>query len=423
MSGEWEIHMRRMIFALACAAWVGLATASSTANAGAAATTSSPAADLRWAVPHGYVLETPQQARERDSRDIAAIRGISPEQAMVEGDAANAFAVAMVAVHAGLPEHVFTASRWTGTHGLIELSRDNTEADVELVRGLLSGVKADVHLTVKPSRASLKALQSALFEELLAGEAKGVVRRISINDQTGGLEVHSTRELGSVLDTAVSAVHAKGFDSTIGVHLLVRPEEKGAATGEVVGGAQLNVNVNQAECTSGFPVYANFRPGQYGLVTADHCANALLYGNLQWLWFESGTANRMSGDMQWHGHTQTSLPMFQAVPGVLRTIADAGYPQVGQPLCRYGRNTRECRTVATLDECADYFNVGKYCGLAFTDTGSHNVGGDSGGPWFWGNHAYGVHSGWWWTFGTMATFTPITHITWTNPGMTLHRAL
>jgi streptogrisin C len=41
----------------------------------------------------------------------------------------------------------------------------------------------------------------------------------------------------------------------------------------------------------------------------------------------------------------------------------------------------------------------------------YGQGEDSGGPWFYGNTAYGLHQGWkWWKFQERDMFTPVTYI-------------
>lgn len=60
-----------------------------------------------------------------------------------------------------------------------------------------------------------------------------------------------------------------------------------------------------------------------------------------------------------------------------------------QKLCKYGRTSGlTCDTVHDRTTCRD-----AYCNLIAMDH-RYAAGGDSGGPWFWGGTAYGVHSGW-----------------------------
>lgn len=61
---------------------------------------------------------------------------------------------------------------------------------------------------------------------------------------------------------------------------------------------------------------------------------------------------------------------------------------MNQRLCKYGRKSGQtCDKVRSLQTCRN-----SYCSLV----DMHNRkadGGDSGGPWFLGGTAYGVHSG------------------------------
>ena len=64
-------------------------------------------------------------------------------------------------------------------------------------------------------------------------------------------------------------------------------------------------------------------------------------------------------------------------------------PSIGDTVCRFGvASGATCQVVIDLNRCA----VGT-CGLVWTDR-SVTIGGDSGGPWFYGTYALGIHRGW-----------------------------
>lgn len=108
---------------------------------------------------------------------------------------------------------------------------------------------------------------------------------------------------------------------------------------------------------------------------------------------------------------------FYFLPGQYRRALGVKKPVVGQKLCVFGRKSNgyyyRSTQPTTLRTCASVRKLstsrGKYSGLVSM---SHDVteGGDSGGPWYSGGYAYGVHSGWHRNAGTgfikRSQFTP-----------------
>ena len=87
-------------------------------------------------------------------------------------------------------------------------------------------------------------------------------------------------------------------------------------------------------------------------------------------------------------------------------MAAVGFRTEGQQLCKYGKTTcATCDEVYELNHCN-----GDTCHL----TAMHNRkadGGDSGGPWYYGTTAYGIHQGYkWWNFKNRDLFTPATYL-------------
>lgn len=69
-------------------------------------------------------------------------------------------------------------------------------------------------------------------------------------------------------------------------------------------------------------------------------------------------------------------------------------PLRGQRICNYGRTTQaKCDVVLKpRGRCVKYRGLPRYCNLAATARAKTKAG-DSGGPWYWGNDAYGILSG------------------------------
>lgn len=102
------------------------------------------------------------------------------------------------------------------------------------------------------------------------------------------------------------------------------------------------------------------------------------------------------GDVQWHTGPETEPDDFFAGSATQlqvdrRDVAGRANPVVGQSLCKNGKNGfKDCDTVRTFQRC--YWI---YCNLTAMEH-HYAVSGDSGGPWYWGNTAYGIHHGYVW---------------------------
>lgn len=147
-----------------------------------------------------------------------------------------------------------------------------------------------------------------------------------------------------------------------------------------------------SDCTSGFTVM--HWDGRTGIVTAGHCQTSqsddgrALTHQAQ----HDGTF----GDFQWHTGPQTEPDDFYSGTATTleanrRDVAAWSSPVVGQAVCKNGKaGFKDCDTVMKKHVCTLI-----YC--EFVQTEHHYVVlGDSGGPWFYGNTAYGVTYGYHW---------------------------
>ena len=170
------------------------------------------------------------------------------------------------------------------------------------------------------------------------------------------------------------------------------------------------------DCTSGFAA-RHGSTGSYGVITAGHCSNSRsLNGvNLPWV---AGYRN-ISADAQFHrvpegsGHELRST--FRCnVFGTEGTCDVASeqprYRMAGDYVCHTGMSSNfSCGTVTSIhyqparqDElskapCIDHAETTQLtCNAVFVRVhGEHlrSCGGDSGGPWYRGSIAYGIHRG------------------------------
>lgn len=163
---------------------------------------------------------------------------------------------------------------------------------------------------------------------------------------------------------------------------------------DVRGGANLST------CTSGF-VVAN-SAGTRGVTTAAHCGNTQSY-------FEfNGTSypmtfvaerNDADEDVQWHTTAQTEVPQFYAdlttTPRVLTGRRLRSSTAVGNTACHRGKTTGySCGSVESTTYQPTYSCNGFTCSATYISVTGPNLacaGGDSGGPWFNGQTAFGLH--------------------------------
>lgn len=184
------------------------------------------------------------------------------------------------------------------------------------------------------------------------------------------------------------------------VEIVFHDEE--AADEEAIRGGVRIAAANGDRCTSGFPAKRTHpKTGKvnYGIVTAAHCRNTTTYNGFRDYLNPPGIKIWNSrGDIHYQSRKNMGNKMgksFQYAPGKFRRITGVRAPYVGKYLCMYGDTTRgkkngkaTCAKVAKIGTAR-----GKYKGLV-SMTKYVSESGDSGGPWFSGGLAYGVHSGW-----------------------------
>lgn len=145
-------------------------------------------------------------------------------------------------------------------------------------------------------------------------------------------------------------------------------------------------------CTTGFGTRTlGHTVGSRGISTAGHCGDTQ-YDDGSKLTFKKDYEG-VHGDFQWHSGAQTMTDDFYAGSSSstetdLRDVAAVAAPYVGQSLCRNGASShKDCQEVRKVGVCN-----GSRCNLV--EMGARlAAGGDSGGPVYWGNTAYGLHQG------------------------------
>lgn len=147
-------------------------------------------------------------------------------------------------------------------------------------------------------------------------------------------------------------------------------------------------------CTAAFPAkYGSLR----GVMSAKHCDPQLDADFVDNLYNASRRVGYSTGDAQWSqvkpGHTIGSH--FRYAWGSYRPVW--AHPNIAEGLdvCRFGAvsgNGDGCTGVWKTSTCVQYVD-GTTCGMVATYRKNGSAVGDSGGPWYYGNNAYGIHAG------------------------------
>ena len=153
-------------------------------------------------------------------------------------------------------------------------------------------------------------------------------------------------------------------------------------------------------CTSGFSV--SYADGTKGITTAAHCNDSQSFNGTDLP--HEGSAEGASADVQWHtapGFTaENRIKIGSSTRSITGTVNRNNQP-IAAYVCKYGKTTGyACGQIVDKNYrrgslCSD----GRACYWSATwmkvgrDSGSFpTAGGDSGGPWFSGNQAWGIHA-------------------------------
>ena len=216
-------------------------------------------------------------------------------------------------------------------------------------------------------------------------------------DKDSSVDIRNNRVELNVVDQAdlQSKLDSRGLSLPTGVSV-VEVESLSNPTADIFGGKTLTYQGNPPrECTSGFSVTDGTNEG---VTTAGHCKNALSYNGTS-LTFESGTSGG-TYDIQWHSTTSFTVRNLVYDGTNNRYIHDEELradQYVGQNVCMYGITSGgNCGEI--LSTTFDLVNI---------ETDISVAGGDSGGPFFWNNTAFGTTIS---SAGSNSVYGPVDHI-------------
>lgn len=213
---------------------------------------------------------------------------------------------------------------------------------------------------------------------------------IDIDIDAGRIHIQTT---AAAIGSALDAIDAAGPLSSEVVLEVVQALSQPNV--DIYGGLHLS-----PVCTSGFSVQN--AAGNRGIVFAGHCPDVSYAGvSLSTI----STAFGGSSDLKWAravGHTYPNWAYDAYTPPYYRrdiaSTKSRAATGIGDFVCHYGRGSAYgCGQVVSKTKAPGYIPDVTATYIEVQDDTSPyidlSVGSDSGGPWFYGNAAYGIHSG------------------------------
>jgi hypothetical protein len=188
------------------------------------------------------------------------------------------------------------------------------------------------------------------------------------------------------LDAALRATNIQLSDRVE----IVTVNELGEDEIDIFAGLELST------CTSGFSVKNS--SGTKGITTAAHCNNVQKYNNTTFPF--QGAAQGGQYDVQWHtapGFTVRNLMYDGTYYRLVYGTKPRNSQMLNEYVCKYGRETYfTCGYIINknfMPACKDGFCYTSAFIRVHRDGVDLSSDGDSGGPWFAGSTAYGIHKG------------------------------
>ena len=334
-------------------------------------------------------------AELEDLQSIAAQKGLSLRQATKRYAWNDDFALAVAEVRRVAPEAFAHAEIIDADNVWLAYAADAPSAAHQVMndfRRQYSGVAVDIRQGWGYTERALQAGIEGVHEALLVTPG---VRTASTSYDVEARTIRTAVVLEQGADAGrLPLVARTGLERAAGRSAANRILTSVVASKHLhLGGNDSSSNHHGGEaitgCTSGFGTMTS--GGVRGISTAGHCGDSQADdgSTLTFRLSYRGT----HGDFQLHTGPQAETDDFYAGSSTalevsLRDVSGVGAPVVGQSLCKNGRvGFQDCQEVRKLDVCFD-----GDCNMV--QMGSRLAeGGDSGGPVYWGNTAYGLHKG------------------------------
>lgn len=259
---------------------------------------------------------------------------------------------------------------------VVRFTRNGQEKIQKYVAG---GPLADI-VEVHDAKVSLADLEAAQRAADITVVRLGVPANSQVNVFENRVELYVTDQ--GQLETALEKAGARLPDS---VQVIVVPKLMTLAT-DIYGGLAL------PDCTSGFGVQNG--SGTKGITTAGHCSNAQSYSGTNLPFQAELDANEY--DIQWHtapGFTVWNLIWDGTYNRYIFSTKHRDSQVVGELVCKYGKTTGyNCGYITTKTAWGGDGHTETFIRVHKEGVDLCN-GGDSGGPWFYNNTAYGTMLG------------------------------
>lgn len=395
MTGKLRKHRTSSIF------WVLVALALIVVSVGVGTASANQAGNEVLNLPDvaaPKIGDPPNRAELVDLQRIAEQKGMTFKDAIDRFAWNDNFSLAVQKIREASPEAFAGAEIVDAGHAWVAFADSAPEAALDWIDVFSSSHKAisvEVRTGLGFTEVELeKAVPAAHYAVFEAPEVRDAVTRFDY--ATGQI---TTRV---VLDNAVSATVIDDLQAAgaKGLTDATRADILGSITNSVVRSYSDVLGENDSDdyhyggealsdCTSGFGVKDD-STSEEGISTAGHCDNSITDDGDSLTLVEE--YEDTYGDFQWHTGTEEHADDFYAgITGPeynLRDVAAVGAPTVNMALCANGKvNYNRCDYVRELNVCHD-----DRCNLVSMDN-DYASGGDSGGPVYYGNTAYGLHQG------------------------------
>lgn len=336
--------------------------------------------NFAWAQPR---LISPEEALERDAAGYAAAQGVTQEEAVRRFELQEKVGYLQAAL---LEEEKDSfAGLWIEHTPEFRVVVRFTEAPAgDRLKKALKGTELASLVVLEGAKYSLAELSAKQSAALYLARQLGFVVEVDINIKTNLVELYLTES-----QALESRLASAGVELPAGV-VVFQVARLSVSEVDIYGGLAIST------CTTGFSVKnaANTR----GVSTAAHCNDAQSYaGNA--LTFQSAdrTGNQ---DVQWHTAPGLTVTNQFNVGGSVRSCTatkSRTNQAVGNYVCKYGKTSGyTCGSISSTSYLSTTVTDGQATFIRVNNDQGYadlSSGGDSGGPWFNSNTAYGTHVG------------------------------
>lgn len=348
--------------------------------------------------PRGWVTvaqdeahhQSPAEAHQADLLSTAEANGWTLKEAQTSFEATEAVNRVSTKIYKRYPE------RWIGS----KVSLDPNGAPTLFVKGKATDAieelvaSEDIDIIIADDQPysfdELEDRKTRVHDALLKAGYDEVATKVNITG--GGVIPAGVRRTDGMQNDKDSVLAVIPQDLRSDVRLTVHDE---SLFGEdhAMGGQKTTYTGDNSFCTSGWTV-KNINQTT-GVLGAAHCTPMNRISGSNHTMSQLGRRYGAYGDVVWWSTNTTEEPSFYAesdeVRNVYGAIDDIGDVSINQTLCMWGRKSLVRNCSAKVDDKSISCGVLTNMLLMNKDVGNP---GDSGGPWFYDNVAYGSHHGW-----------------------------